>query len=84
MVSGGSVVADKDDDREERESSPGFERNVISEQTGQYDLRFILWRQFCRENNVPVESLPGDLEGDIRDQWQEFKNARLPGKMKKR
>ena len=51
--------------------------NVISDQTGQFDLRFILWRHFCAQNNIPVETLPSQLDGEQRDQWEELKNSRL-------
>lgn len=51
--------------------------NVISDQTGQFDLRFILWRQFCDQNNIPVETLPSQLDGAQKEQWEELKNSRL-------
>ena len=40
--------------------------NTISEETGQSDLRFVLWRHFCAQNNVPVESLPSQLKDELR------------------
>jgi hypothetical protein len=51
--------------------------NEISDETGQYDARFILWRQFCQENDVPVETLPGELKGEIRQKWERLKEVRL-------
>jgi hypothetical protein len=51
--------------------------NAISEQTGQFDARFMLWRTFCAEHNVPVETLPGDLPAEIRAEWEQFKNSKL-------
>jgi hypothetical protein len=51
--------------------------NEISEETGQYDVRFLLWRQFCRENGVPVETLPGELKGEIKEKWESLKEERL-------
>ena len=51
--------------------------NVISDQTGQFDLRFILWRHFCAQNDIPVETLPSQLDGEQKDQWEELKNSRL-------
>jgi hypothetical protein len=51
--------------------------NVISDQTGQFDLRFILWRHFCEQNGIPVDTLPSQLDGDLRDRWEELKNSRL-------
>ncbi len=54
--------------------------NAISDQTGQFDLRFILWRHFCEQNNIPVETLPSQLDGEQKDKWEELKNGRLrPG-----
>ncbi|MCA1558062.1 MAG: hypothetical protein LC731_05930 [Acidobacteria bacterium] len=51
--------------------------NEISDETGQYDARFILWRQFCIINNIPVETLPSDLSGDAREKWETLKEERL-------
>jgi hypothetical protein len=54
--------------------------NVISEQTGQFDLRFILWRHFCQQNKIAVETLPSQLDGELKEKWEELKNSRLrPG-----
>ena len=51
--------------------------NEVSEETGQYDVRFLLWRQFCRDNGVPVETLPGELKGEIKEKWERLKEDRL-------
>jgi hypothetical protein len=51
--------------------------NTISDQTGAYDLRFILWRQFCKQNNIPVESLPSQLNEKQKRLWEELKANRL-------
>jgi hypothetical protein len=51
--------------------------NEISDETGQYDARFILWRQFCAQNDVPVETLPSDLSGAIKEKWDKLKEERL-------
>ena len=51
--------------------------NEINPQTGQFDARFMLWRTFCAENNVPVETLPSDLKGETRDKWEKVKNEQL-------
>lgn len=53
--------------------------NVISDETGQFDLRFILWRHFCAENNLPVETLPSQLSGEMKDKWDEMKSNKLRG-----
>ncbi len=51
--------------------------NVISDETGQYDARFMLWRIFCAEHDVAVETMPGDLPADIRAKWDQVKNKKL-------
>ena len=51
--------------------------NEISEGTGQFDARFMLWRTFCAENNVPIETLPSDLTGDTKEKWEKLKNEQL-------
>ncbi len=54
--------------------------NIISDQTGQFDLRFVLWRHFCAQNNIPVETLPSQLTDDQKELWEELKASRLRGK----
>jgi len=51
--------------------------NEISEGTGQFDARFVLWRTFCADNNIPVETLPSDLRGEEKEKWERLKNDRL-------
>lgn len=51
--------------------------NQINEGTGQFDARFMLWRMFCAENSVAVETLPSDLQGEIKEKWEKLKNERL-------
>ena len=51
--------------------------NEISEGTGQFDSRFVLWRRFCAETGTPVESLPSDLTGDAREKWEALKDESL-------
>ena len=65
------VVVEKS--KEEKPAVP----NVISDHTGQYDTRFLLWRTFCAQHNVPVETLPGDLPADIKAEWEKMKNSKL-------
>jgi hypothetical protein len=57
--------------------------NTISDQTGQFDLRFILWRHFCTENSIPVETLPSQLNDTQKDLWEELKARRLRGPSQK-
>src|ERR1051326_4435214 len=51
--------------------------NEISDGTGQFDARFLLWRRFCADNDIPVETLPSDLTGEAKDKWERLKNERL-------
>lgn len=51
--------------------------NVISDETGQFDLRFVLWRHFCAQNKIAVETLPSQLDGELKDKWEELKSNRL-------
>ena len=62
---------------DKREEKKPAVPNVISEETGQFDARFLLWRDFCARHNVPVETLPGDLPPDARAEWDKLKNSRL-------
>lgn len=49
--------------------------NEISDETGQFDPRFNLWRKFCAEQGIAVNTLPGDLSSETKDQWEKFKEA---------
>jgi hypothetical protein len=51
--------------------------NEINAETGQFDARFLLWRAFCAQYDIPVETLPSDLEGENRERWEKLKNERL-------
>lgn len=51
--------------------------NEISDETGEFDQRFILWRHFCAKNDIPVESLPSQLNEEQRELWEELKQSRL-------
>jgi len=51
--------------------------NVISDETGEFDQRFILWRRFCSQNNIPVETLPSQLSRDQHERWEQLKASRL-------
>jgi hypothetical protein len=64
--------------REKKKAPPPVE-NSISDETGQFDLRFVLWRHFCAENNIPVETLPSQLDVKQKEKWDELKASRLRG-----
>jgi hypothetical protein len=53
--------------------------NIISDETGAFDLRFVLWRHFCAQHNIPVETLPSQLDGEQKELWEELKASRLRG-----
>jgi hypothetical protein len=61
---------------EDKRKKPAL-TNEISDETGQYDARFLLWRQFCAETGVPVETLPSELTGDTKEKWEQLKESRL-------
>jgi len=51
--------------------------NSVSDSTGQYDLRFVLWRQFCAQNDIPVDTLPSQLNDEQKERWDQMKQKRL-------
>ena len=51
--------------------------NSVSDSTGQYDLRFVLWRKFCAENDIAVDTLPSQLDDDQKELWEKMKESRL-------
>lgn len=53
--------------------------NIISDETGAFDLRFILWRHFCQQNQIAVETLPSQLDNAQKEKWEELKASRLRG-----
>jgi hypothetical protein len=57
--------------------------NTVSDETGAFDLRFLLWRHFCQQNNIPVETLPSQLDDDQKHKWDELKAKRLRRPTKK-
>ena len=61
----------------ERKKQPPEVDNSVSDSTGQYDLRFVLWRQFCAQNGIAVDTLPSQLTADQKDRWEEMKAKRL-------
>ncbi len=51
--------------------------NSVSDSTGQYDLRFVLWRQFCSQYQIPVDTLPSQLDDEQKELWEAMKSKRL-------
>ena len=64
---------------EKKEEKPRV-TNMINEHTGQFDARFLLWRKFCAENDVPIDTMPGDLKGEVRQKWDQLKSEELDKK----
>jgi hypothetical protein len=58
------------------EEQPVIENNV-SDETGQFDPRFILWRKFCAEQGISVDSLPSLLSREMQAQWEKFKERKF-------
>jgi hypothetical protein len=56
------------------EEQPAIE-NAVSDETGQFDPRFVLWRKFCDEHGIAVERLPSDLSGDLKREWEKLKDG---------
>jgi two-component system cell cycle response regulator DivK len=46
---------------------------AVSLDTGRLDPRFMLWRMFCAETNIPVETLPSELDRAQKDKWERLK-----------
>jgi hypothetical protein len=63
--------------RSKPKNSPPPVDNSVSDSTGQYDLRFVLWRQFCAQNNIPVDTLPSQLNDEQKNRWDQMKQKRL-------
>ena len=51
--------------------------NEVSDETGQFDPRFLLWRKFCADHRIAVESLPGDLNVELKEEWERLKEREL-------
>lgn len=47
--------------------------DAISLDTGRLDPRFMLWRMFCAETSIPVETLPSDLDRAQKERWERLK-----------
>ncbi len=54
------------------------QKSVISDSTGNLDPRFMLWRMFCAENRIPLETLPSSLNRELKKKWQQLKKERRP------
>jgi len=51
--------------------------NAVSDGSGELDPRFALWRSFCAEHGVPVETLPGDLSEPLKEAWAGVKDEEI-------
>lgn len=59
---------------EEREASG----HAVSPETGRLDPRFMLWRMFCAETSIPIETLPSELSREHRNKWEHLKKQKTP------
>src|ERR1043165_7753290 len=50
----------------------------ISPESGKLDPRFMLWRMFCVESNIPVETLPSELDNEVKKRWELLKKKKSP------
>lgn len=72
------AVLSLDATRSQRDSKNFMEElpaimNEVSDETGQFDPRFVLWRKFCADQGIGVDSLPCDLSGDLKAKWEKMK-----------
>lgn len=51
--------------------------NQVSDETGQFDPRFTLWRQFCADHGLAPDCLPGDLNPEAKVEWEKLKASDL-------
>jgi hypothetical protein len=54
----------------------------ISDETGQFDPRFVLWRKFCADEGVAIDTLPSDLCGEAKEHWEKIKQGQLARRIK--
>jgi CheY-like chemotaxis protein len=50
-------------------------KGVISDTSGNLDPRFMLWRMFCAENDLSIETLPSSLSRELKRKWQQLKKT---------
>jgi CheY-like chemotaxis protein len=48
-------------------------KDGITDETGNLDPRFKLWRMFCTENSVPLETIPSSLGRELKKKWEQLK-----------
>jgi hypothetical protein len=53
------------------------ELKPVSEGTGQLDPRFVLWRKFCADQGIAIDTLSSDLCGEAKEQWEKLKESEL-------
>lgn len=52
--------------------------NEVSDETGQFDPRFALCREFCAYRGVLVDSLPINPGAELKKEWELLKEE-VPG-----
>lgn len=58
-------------------TAPAAGSNTVTDETGQFDARFMLWRSFCARYDVPVDALPSELSGEAKEAWEKLKDNAL-------
>jgi hypothetical protein len=51
--------------------------NTIADGEGALDPRFTLWRSFCADNRLSVETMPGDLVESLKGVWEGLKEKEI-------
>jgi len=51
--------------------------DAISRETGDLDVRFALWRKFCGDRGLKIETLPSELSGQDKTEWEKLKASDL-------
>jgi hypothetical protein len=59
------------------EEQPPSSSEAISNETGDLDVRFALWRKFCGDRGLEVETLPSELCGEDKTEWEKLKESDL-------
>ena len=72
MVDRGEKMVD-----DKLKKQPSSSQKAISDETGLLDVRFILWRKFCSDCGLDVETLPSELSEQQREAWEKLKDSRL-------
>lgn len=65
---------------EQKETNNGQQPTIInsvSDNTGEDDPQFMLWRAFCSVNSIEVNLLVSQSDDEQREKWNELKRVLL-------